>query len=425
MTENETIENEAEQTLVGLLAEFDTPKALISAARQVRRDGYRQTEAFSPFPVHGIDDAMGIQPTRLPWLVLGAGLTGLVVALVGQWWTNAVDYPFLISGKPLFSLPANIPVIFEVIILFSAFTAFLGMLAMNGLPKLFQPLFRSKRFRRVTTDKFFLLIQADDEKFSLDGTTGLLTSVGATNVEQCLDDARRESLPRWIGMVMLTLAVVALIPPLLIARGRVMKSDKPRWHTFIDMDYQPKFKPQTTSTLFADGRADRLPVAGTVARGELRTDDRLYRGFQDGGVIPTTTQDEDGQEISIPWVTEIPLPISENLMQRGRQRFNIYCAPCHGRSGDGNGLVAVRARELQQSTWVPPASLHTDPVRQQAVGQLFNTITNGVRKMPAHGSQISVEDRWAIVLYIRALQRSQNASPKDVPQKNLESMRDL
>jgi mono/diheme cytochrome c family protein len=166
-------------------------------------------------------------------------------------------------------------------------------------------------------------------------------------------------------------------------------------------------------------------VAGTVARGELRTDDRLYRGLEDGGVIPTTTQDEDGQEISIPWVTEIPLPISENLMQRGRQRFNIYCAPCHGRSGDGNGLVAVRARELQQSTWIPPASLHTDPVRQQAVGQLFNSITNGVRKMPAYGSQISVEDRWAIVLYIRALQRSQNASPEDVPQKDLESMRDL
>jgi mono/diheme cytochrome c family protein len=223
----------------------------------------------------------------------------------------------------------------------------------------------------------------------------------------------------------LTLAVVALLPPLLIARARVTKSEKPRWHTFIDMDYQPKFKAQTTSTLFADGRADRLPVPGTVARGDLRINDPLYRGLQQGGVIPTETETEDGEELVIPWVTEIPLPITDSMMQRGRQRFDIYCAPCHGLSGDGNGLVAIRARELQQSTWVPPASLHTDPVRQQPVGQLFHSITNGVRKMSAYGSQISVEDRWAIVLYIRALQRSQNASPEDVPQSELETMRDL
>ncbi len=425
MTENETIENEAEQKLVGLLAEFDSPESLIAAARQVREDGYRKLEAFSPFPVHGIDAAIGIKPTGLPWLVLGAGLTGATVALAGQWWTNAVDYPFLISGKPLFSLPANIPVIFEVIILFSAFTAFLGMLALNGLPKLFQPLFRSSRFRRVTTDRFFLLVEADDAEFSPDETTELLNSLGATHVEQCMDDAQGSPLPKSVGMVMLTLAIVALIPPLLIARARVTKSDKPRWHTFTDMDYQPKFKPQTTSTLFADGRADRPPVPGTVAHGELRTDDPLYRGLEDGGVIPAETETEDGQEIAVPWITEIPLPITDSLMQRGRQRFDIYCAPCHGLSGDGNGLVAIRARELQQSTWVPPASLHTDPVRQQAVGQLFHSITNGVRKMPAYGSQISVEDRWAIVLYIRALQRSQNASPEDVPRSELETMRDL
>jgi mono/diheme cytochrome c family protein len=425
MTENEAIQDGTEQELVGLLAEFDSPKSLIAGARQVRAGGYRKLEAFSPFPVHGIDEAMGIKPTILPWLVLGAGLTGAVAALAGQWWTNAVNYPFLISGKPTWSLPANIPVIFEVIILFSAFTAFLGMLALNGLPKLFQPLFRSKRFRRVTSDRFFLMIQADDDKFSLDETSGALTSAGATHVEQCMADAQSGSFPKWVGMVLLTLAVVAMLPPLLIARARVTKSEKPRWHTFIDMDYQPKFKAQTTSTLFADGRADRLPVPGTVARGDLRINDPLYRGSQQGGVIPTETETEDGEEIVIPWVTEIPLPITDSMMQRGRQRFDIYCAPCHGLSGDGNGLVAIRARELQQSTWVPPASLHTDPVRQQPVGQLFHSITNGVRKMSAYGSQISVEDRWAIVLYIRALQRSQNASPEDVPQSELETMRDL
>jgi mono/diheme cytochrome c family protein len=134
---------------------------------------------------------------------------------------------------------------------------------------------------------------------------------------------------------------------------------------------------------------------------------------------------EDGQDVAVPWVSEIPIAINDQVMQRGRVEFNIYCAPCHGRSGDGNGLVHRRAMELQQPTWRPPTSIHMDAVRDQPVGQLFHSITNGVRKMPAYGSQISAEDRWAIVLYIRALQRSQNASPDDVPPNELETMRDL
>jgi len=147
-------QTEAESKLVGLLAEFPTPEALVSAAEQVREEGYRRIDAFTPFPVHGLDEALAIRPTILPWVVLGAGLTGVVAALAGQWWTNTIDYPFVVSGKPLFSLPANIPVTFEVIILFSAFTAFFGMLALNGLPRLAQPIFRSERFagrRRIVS----------------------------------------------------------------------------------------------------------------------------------------------------------------------------------------------------------------------------------------------------------------------------------
>jgi mono/diheme cytochrome c family protein len=425
MTENETIPNEPAEKLVGLLAEFETPDALVSAAEQVREEGYRRLDAFTPFPVHGLDEALAMRPTRLPWLALGAGVTGAVVALVGQWWTNAVDYPFLISGKPLFSLPANIPVIFEVIILLSAFTAFLGMLALNGLPRLYQPVFRVSRFVRATTDRFFLLVEAEDRRFSLEETRSLLESLGATSVEACRDEARPAPLPRWVGLSLLTLAVLGTIPPLLVARARVMKSDEPRMHTFIDMDYQPKLKAQAASTLFADGRADRLPVSGTVARDELRDNDPLYRGLEPGAVLPATTESTEGEEATIAWVREIPVTVTDELMKRGRERFNVYCAPCHGRAGDGDGLVSKRALELQQGTWVPPTSLHAEHVRKQPVGQLFYSISNGVRKMPAYGSQIPVEDRWAVVLYLRALQRSQEATPDDVPADIRETMRDL
>jgi mono/diheme cytochrome c family protein len=111
-------------------------------------------------------------------------------------------------------------------------------------------------------------------------------------------------------------------------------------------------------------------------------------------------------------------------MQRGRQRYEVYCAACHGLTGEGNGLTALRAMELQQPTWIPPTSLHVEPVVQQPVGQLFQTISYGVRKMPAYQYQIPPEDRWAIVLYVRALQRSQNATLSDVPQELQNSLRE-
>lgn len=418
-------QTESQSKLVGLLAEFPTPEALVSAAEQVREEGYRRIDAFSPFPVHGLDEAMAIRPTVLPWVVLGAGLTGVVAALAGQWWTNTIDYPFVVSGKPLFSLPANIPVTFEVIILFSAFTAFFGMLVLNGLPRLAQPVFRSDRFRRATADRFFLLIEAADARFAVEKTRSFLQTVAAVHVEELHDDAAPAQLPKWIGWVLVALAVVALLPPLWIARARVVTSDQPRWHTFIDMDYQPKFKPQTVSTLFADGRADRLPVAGTVARGQLRDDEGLHRGVDTRGLTPTVRQgpQQASAEPAPAWGKEFPIAITDEAMKRGRQRFNIYCAPCHGLAGEGDGLVARRAQELQQGTWVPPTSLHSEAVRSQPVGQLFHTITNGVRKMPAYGPQISVQDRWAIVLYLRALQRTQSADPEDVPAETLKAMK--
>ncbi len=422
MVEHVNSQTETDRKLVGLLAEFPTPEGLVAAAEQVRDEGYRRIDAFAPFPVHGLDEALAIRPTILPWVVLGAGLTGVVAALAGQWWTNTIDYPFLISGKPLFSLPANIPVTFEVIILFSAFTAFFGMLALNGLPRFVQPVFQSERFRRATTDRFFLLIEAADSRFAAEKTRLLLTAAGASHVEELHDDVSAARLPKWISPVLVTLAIVALIPPLWIARARVVQSDKPRWHTFIDMDYQPKAKPQTVSTLFADGRADRLPVAGTVARGQLRDDERLYRGIDPDAEPPQPEPGAAAGEPAVAWVQDFPLPVTAEMMKRGRQRYNVYCAPCHGLAGEGDGLVARRAAELQQGTWVPPTSLHSEAVRPQPVGQLFNTISNGVRKMPAYGSQISVPDRWAIVLYVRALQRTQNAKPADVPPETLKAM---
>jgi hypothetical protein len=166
----------------GLLAEFATPQDLVRAAARVRDAGYTKWDAHTPFPVHGLDGAMGVRPTRLPYLVLAAGVVGASCGVLMQWWMNAVDYPLIISGKPFNSLPADIPVTFELTVLLASLTAFLGMLIANGLPRLSHPLFRSGALRRATSDAFFLAIEAADPQFDLEDTGKLLVLEHATRV---------------------------------------------------------------------------------------------------------------------------------------------------------------------------------------------------------------------------------------------------
>jgi hypothetical protein len=167
----------------GWLVEFSDPNDLLAACKRVRDAGYRRWDAHTPFPVHGLDDAMGIRGTRLPLIVLAGGLAGLAGALGLQIWTNAVEYPHIISGKPLVSLPAFVPVTFELTILLSALATFFGMWSLNGLPRLHHPLLANRRFRRVTSDRFFIVIEADDPLADPEGTPVFLANLGGAAVE--------------------------------------------------------------------------------------------------------------------------------------------------------------------------------------------------------------------------------------------------
>ena len=181
VVEPETVE------LYGLLAEFETVDAVVDAAAAVRGAGFTRWDVHSPFPIHGIDEAMNIRPTILPWLVLAGGLFGLGGGLLMQWWMMARDYPFMISGKPYFSLPAFIPIIFECTILCASFTAVFAMLLLNKLPTHYNPLLKSERFRRVTNDRFFISIDATDRKFDETRTMELLKSLGPIGIERYED----------------------------------------------------------------------------------------------------------------------------------------------------------------------------------------------------------------------------------------------
>lgn len=169
--------------LFGVLAEFETPATLFHACEHVRDAGFGKWDAHTPFPVHGLDGAMGMKRSKLPWIVLVFGLTGMATAFCLQSWVHSIEYPLVISGKPLFALPAYVPIIFELSVLFSAFASVFGMLALNGLPRLEHPLFGSKRFDRASDDRFFISIEAGDPKFDAEKTVEFLRGLGATHVE--------------------------------------------------------------------------------------------------------------------------------------------------------------------------------------------------------------------------------------------------
>src|SRR5688572_4819595 len=167
----------------GILAEFATPTQLYHACERVRDAGFTRWDAHTPFPVHGLEKAMGLRRSPLPWIVLGMGLTGAALGFVLQWWVHASAQPLVISGKPYFAWPAMIPVTFELGVLFAALGAVFGMLALNRLPMHNHPLFRSKVFERVTDDAFFISIESWDPRFDPSATGKLLESLGARSVE--------------------------------------------------------------------------------------------------------------------------------------------------------------------------------------------------------------------------------------------------
>jgi len=165
------------------MAEFEDATALVAAARRTYDDGYRKFDAFSPFPIHEIFSAMHLEDRRVPWLVLGGGVTGMLAGLGLQVWVSAVAYPLNVGGRPYLSWPMFVPVTFELTILFAAFAAVFGMFILNGLPMPYHPVFNVPRFvARASQDGFFLAIEAGDPKFDRHGTGKFLQSLGAKEV---------------------------------------------------------------------------------------------------------------------------------------------------------------------------------------------------------------------------------------------------
>ena len=195
-------------------------------------------------------------------------------------------------------------------------------------------------------------------------------------------------------MRVFNLIIVAFALVILHSCMQGRPSDKPPIHINPNMDKQEKYKPQEASNYFADGSVNRMPVEGTVAVTELFEDTQFFFG-----------KDEQGK-----FIGKSPLGYSMDVLERGKERYNIYCSPCHSLAGDGKGIVVQRG-------FMPPPTFHQDRLRNMPDGQIFDIISNGFRNMPSYKHQIPVDDRWKIVAYVRALQKTQNAAKEDVPQE--------
>lgn len=168
----------------GVTGLFHDPDQVLKAATEIRRAGYRKFDFHTPYPLHGLDDAMGVKRTVLPWISLGAGIVGAAVATHLQWWTGAVDYPLVIGGKPLFAFEPSIPIIFELTVLFCAIATVVGMFALNGLPRWFSRWQDDPHFVRSMDDAFVVTVDADDAMYDAGKTRGLLESLGAEQVRE-------------------------------------------------------------------------------------------------------------------------------------------------------------------------------------------------------------------------------------------------
>jgi hypothetical protein len=168
--------------IYGVMAEFEKPDAVLEATRQARQHGYTHMDAYSPYPVEGLARELGMRHTGIPFVVLMAGLVGAAVGFFMQWYTMAVDYPFNIGGRPHNSWPVFIPITFEVMVLVAGFSALLGMLLLNGLPRPYHPVFNVPRFTEASQDRFFLCIEATDPKFDREATKQFLAALGPSGI---------------------------------------------------------------------------------------------------------------------------------------------------------------------------------------------------------------------------------------------------
>jgi mono/diheme cytochrome c family protein len=373
------------ETSYAVLGIFDTPNALMQAIPKARAARLGTVEAYTPYPIHGIDEALGLRRSPLGGMVLVMGVLGAVTALGFQYWISAIDYPIITGGKSAGSWEAFIPIMFEVTVLFATFTAGLGMLfLLNKLPFFGHPVLSSKAISGITRDRYALALEAEDESFDSAAAAQVLRDAGALEIEllPALDRSpflTSDFILRTLGGIFVACVVSGFAMFFLTKWFPLLAPMK-------HMQDQPRLNAQKGSTFFKDGHGMQLPVAGTVARGYLPT--------------ATGTQDAAATLVN-------PLPRTKEVFAIGRRAYANRCEVCHGAIGNGVG-------SLTSAYGGKAANLQAQQFRDYPDGKIYWVLVNGKNNMPSHAPYLSESERWAVVHYVRALQRAQNAKDEDL-----------
>ncbi len=373
--------------LYAMTGVFDTPDDIRNAAESISDQGYTDFDVNTPYPVHGMDRAMKMKGSKLGYFALVLGLTGAATALLFMYFTVVVDYPLVIGGKPFWALPSFIPITFEVTVLMAAVGTVIAMIIFFfKFPNNAHPLHDTDYMKKVSSDKYGIAVLAEDPKFDENTVKNELQSLGAKDIEPIYLDidefTQKPELfdPKFIGFLVIIAGITAGAS--YFSMNKLVFLPPFDW-----MNEQPRFDVQSETDFFENKATMREPVEASISRGNMP--------------YPYP----DSIELAGQFMVN-PLPMTEENMEAGREKYNTFCSPCHGNFGKGNGRL--------NDQFPTPPSMHTEKLRNWEDGKLYHVITVGQNVMPSYANLITPEERWQIVNYIRALQRALNANEEDL-----------
>jgi len=373
------------ESVFGVLGLFDSADELLQAIPKVKEKGFVELEAYTPYPVHGLDEALELPKSKLGVLVFLMASIGAISAFAFEWWTSTVSYPLLTAGKPYNGWPAWIPVTLEGTILVGTFTAALGMLfVFNKLPFFGGPVLNSEAADKITHDKFALVLMQVDGELDTGAAVAALESVGARTIEVVGVPRYEKAGMGWWAKTVTGIAATCVVAG--FGTAWLVKTF-PTVRPMVEMENQPRLDAEAPDTFFAAQRGMQRPPDGTVPRGFMP--------------ILAKTPEQGGKNLVN------PLPVTKQVLEDGRNMFDIHCAVCHDKLGTGKTW-------LDSTYVVQPANLQSSTLRDASDGFLYWVISNGFGTMPSYAADISQNERWAIVRYIRSLQRSQDAPERDL-----------
>jgi mono/diheme cytochrome c family protein len=398
-----------------LVGRFSTEEDVLGAARAARENGFAIVDAYTPYPVHGLDRAMGLRSSRLPWACFVFGLIGVVFAITSQHWAMAHSWPLNVGGKPWNSIPAFIPTTFEVMVLIGGLgVVFAFLLRCRLLPgREAAPLFQG-----ATDDTFVLVLDRPEDIGDEQTARQMFRQFHAVGVVEQQIGAGG-AMSRGVVNFFLVLAFVASLGlHALAGRDRTRRNVE----YMPDMAYSPAYDSFAPNPSFADGKTLQLPQPGTIARGRLplhygpsfedflRAGDALHNPFGLPGVAASTVGlagSPVGQvpllasSALVPGKTNAFAAADSRTVERGAFVFTNYCQMCHGPAGKGDGPMT---QPLVQRGIPAPVSLLADNAVRMKDGEMFHVLTFGQRNMASQAAQLSREDRWKVIVYVRSLQ---------------------